>query len=68
MWQFTLRTPNAKLSGSAADWVLEEHVLPTVLSIAGTGPTGGAGIQTYVKAFSALGAYGMTAASQRQEL
>ncbi|MBF8186820.1 bifunctional hydroxymethylpyrimidine kinase/phosphomethylpyrimidine kinase [Nonomuraea sp. K274] len=34
--------------------------VPKVLSIAGTDPSGGAGIQGDLKTFSALGAYGMT--------
>ena len=33
--------------------------MKTVLSIAGTDPTGGAGIQTDLKTFEAFGVYGM---------
>ncbi|MEM3531127.1 MAG: bifunctional hydroxymethylpyrimidine kinase/phosphomethylpyrimidine kinase, partial [Nitrososphaerales archaeon] len=35
-------------------------MIPTVLSIAGSDPDGGAGIQVDLKTFSALGVYGMT--------
>ena len=33
--------------------------VPRVLSIAGTDPTGGAGIQTDLKSIAAMGGYGM---------
>ena len=43
---------------TAQDW--RKINMKTVLSIAGTDPTGGAGIQTDLKTFEAFGVYGLS--------
>ena len=47
--------------GTDSDRRAAPHAIPNILSIAGTDPTGGAGIHADIKTFSALGAYAMAA-------
>lgn len=56
------KAPN-QAGGAPADMgrAARSHPVPNILSIAGTDPTGGAGIHADIKTFSALGTYAMAA-------